>query len=138
MEVFATLTGETASSDVKPLSGHFKVWNEKDFGGQNRMLFHANFASAPLRSKALADEILANWRARFNAYPDYRITVKTLKEPEGEISGMKFTAGTQILSAYDPYALFRESSNVFIDPHTGNIHIGCYRGASDEPEERGN
>lgn len=138
IDVFGALTGETASSDVKPLSGHFRVWNEGDFGGQNRMFFHANFASDPLRSKALADEILANWRAKFSANPDYRITVKTSKEPEGEISGMKFTAGTQILSAYDPFALFRESSNVFIDPNTGNIHIWCYRGASDEPEEREN
>lgn len=132
INAFEQATGIPLPKSVKPKSGKFRVWNEKDFGGKNRSYHTTAFAAPPNELLALADAIESKWKATYGASPDIRIYRSPAGNQEFSQDGIKFLPGSFALQLKDHYASYSElSAQLNMDPASGNILLIHYRGTED-------
>ena len=136
-DAFEKATGIPFPKSVKPKSGNFRVWNEKDYGGKNRSYHTATFMAPPSEVMTLADAIESRWKGLHGANPDVQIYRSPGSGHEFVLGGMKFLPRTIALQLRDRYASYSELyADLHFDPTSGNIALTSYRGTEDTPEER--
>lgn len=135
-DAFRHATTLTMPSDVKPLTGTFKVWDESDFAGRKRSIYEARFRANPQTALHLIAEIEAAWLAKYSHDSDVRRSRATWKEHSIE-GDMQFSSGTILVGVYNTYASYTETNfKIIIDPSSGNMIVRSYRGTNDSPSER--
>lgn len=135
-DTFKHATGLSMPETVTPVSGDFRVWDEKDYAGRKRSTYEARFHAHPKSAANLLADIEKAWKIERDRNPKLKME-EVVRTRHANNKGQVLNIGTKVIAIYDPYSPYTEFHfKLVFDPLSGNIIITSYRGTNDSPSER--
>ncbi len=131
-DVFHQITGQIMTTEIQPVSGWYSVFDEMDWDGRYRMVYHGLYTTTPANARELIDYLKDKWKREYAHRPDWKITEFIINENRNGDHGLKITPGTVILGVTQPDSRIRESYSATIDPNTGMMMFNFYGGPTDD------